>query len=65
MPERSSRGYWIAPVADLVPMKLTSFLLKDKVHVQDLDSVHLITPEIDAALPEALRVRLAEVRASR
>jgi hypothetical protein len=46
-------------------MKLTSFRLKDQVHIQDLDSAHLITPEIEAALPEALRVRLAEVRAAR
>lgn len=64
-PERSKRGYWIAPVADLVRMKLTSFRLKDKVHVQDLDSARLITPEIEASLSDALRARLAEVRASR
>jgi hypothetical protein len=64
-PERSNRGYWIAPVADLVRMKLTSFRLKDKVHIQDLDSARLITPEIEASLPEALRTRLAEVRAAR
>jgi hypothetical protein len=64
-PERSSRGYWIAPVADLVRMKLTGFRLKDKVHIQDLDSARLITAEIAASLPEALRARLAEVRAAR
>lgn len=64
-PERSKRGYWIAPVADLVRMKLTSFRLKDKVHIQDLDSARLITPQIEAGLSEALRARLAEVRASR
>lgn len=64
-PERSKRGYWIAPVADLVRMKLTSFRLKDKVHIQDLDSAHLITPEIEASLSETLRARLAEVRAAR
>lgn len=64
-PERSKRGYWIAPVADLVRMKLTSFRLKDKVHIQDLDSARLITPEIEASLPEALRARLEEVRAVR
>jgi hypothetical protein len=54
----------VAPVADLVRMKLTSFRLKDKVHIQDLDGVGLITPEIEAQLPEFLRQRLAEVRAS-
>ena len=43
-------------------MKLTSFRLKDKVHIQDLDGVGLITPEIEAALPEPLRERLREVR---
>jgi hypothetical protein len=64
-PARSNRGYWIAPVADLVRMKLTSFRLKDKVHLQDLDSAHLITPEIEASLSDPLRARLAEVRATR
>ena len=64
-PERSSRGYWIAPVADLVRMKLTGFRLKDKVHLQDLDSARLITAEIEASLPDALRERLAEIRATR
>jgi hypothetical protein len=54
----------IAPVSDLIRMKLTSFRLKDKVHIQDLDGVGLITPEIEAALPEPLRQRLAEVRAT-
>jgi hypothetical protein len=45
----------LASVSDLVHMKLTSFRLKDKVHIQDLDSVGLITPEIEQALPEAPR----------
>ena len=64
-PERASRGFWIAPVADLVRMKLTGFRLKDKVHIQDLDSARLITADIEASLPEALKARLAEVRAAR
>ena len=63
-PERTKKGFLIAPVADLVRMKLTSFRLKDKVHIQDLDSVGLITPEIEAGLSEPLRARLAEVRAT-
>jgi hypothetical protein len=45
-------------------MKLTSYRLKDRVHIQDLDSVGLITPEIETGLPELLRNRLAETRAS-
>lgn len=30
-------GLLVAPVADLVRMKLTSFHLKDRVHIQDMD----------------------------
>jgi hypothetical protein len=63
-PTRTEEGVLLAPVPDLVRMKLTSFRMKDRVHVQDMDSVGLITPEIEAALPEALRARLAEVRAT-
>lgn len=57
-------GVKIAPVIDLVKMKLTSFRLKDKVHIQDLDGVGLITPEIEQALGPILLERLAEVRAT-
>ena len=63
-PVRSKKGILIASVADLVRMKLTSFRLKDKVHIQDLDGVGLITPEIEESLSEPLRQRLAEVRAT-
>jgi len=63
-PAKTAEGALVAPVADLVRMKLTSFRLKDRVHIQDLDGVGLITPEIEAQLPELLRLRLAEVRAS-
>ena len=55
-------GILLAPVADLVRMKLTSFRLKDKVHIIDLDSVGLITPEIEQTLTDALRDRLEQVR---
>jgi len=54
----------VAPVADLVRMKLISFRLKDRIHIQDMDGVRLITPAIEAQLPELLRQRVAEVRAS-
>ena len=64
VPVPTREGVLIAPVADLVRMKLTSFRLKDKVHLQDMDGVGLITPEIEAGLPDVLRQRLAEVRAS-
>ena len=49
-------------MADLVRMKLTSFRLKDKVHLLDMDSVGLITPELEQGLPDALRTRLEQVR---
>jgi hypothetical protein len=58
----TQEGVCLAPVADLVRMKLTSFRLKDRVHIQDMDSTGLITAEVEAGLPEDLRRRLAEVR---
>jgi hypothetical protein len=64
LPVRTSEGVLLAPVADLVKMKLTSFRLKDRVHLQDLDSVGLITPQIEAQLSELLRDRLQELRAT-
>lgn len=60
----TTEGVLLAPVADLVRMKLTSYRLKDRVHVQDLDAVGLITPEIEAQLPPELQQRLAEIRAT-
>jgi hypothetical protein len=42
-PDRTSEGILLAPVGDLVRMKLTSYRLKDRVHIQDLDAVGLIT----------------------
>jgi hypothetical protein len=51
----------MVPVADLVRMKLTSFRLKDKVHIQDMQGVGLITAEIEASLTTELRKRLDEV----
>lgn len=63
-PEKTREGIAIAPVADLVRMKLTSFRLKDRVHIQDLDAVGLITTGVEAQLSAALRERLREVRAS-
>jgi hypothetical protein len=62
-PTKTIEGFLLAPVPDLVRMKLTSFRLKDKIHVLDMDSVGLITPEIEAGLPDALRERLQQVRA--
>ncbi len=64
-PTRTEEGILLAPVADLVKMKLTSFRMKDQLHLKDLDSARLITAEIEAGLGETLLGRLAEVRAAR
>jgi hypothetical protein len=61
-PTVTRQGFLLAPVIDLVRMQLTSCRLIDKVYLIDMDSVGLITPEIENALPEVLRVRLQRVR---
>ena len=63
-PTQTAEGVLVAPVADLVRRKLISYRLKDRVHIQDMDAVGLITPDIEAQLPDALRARLSEVRAA-
>ena len=62
--EAAEHGLLLAPVDHLLRMKLTSFRDKDRVHVRDMDQAGLITPEIEASLPEALRERLAHIRAT-
>ena len=62
--EPVAQGFLVAPVADLVTMKLTSFRLKDQVHIQDMDSVELITAQIEEQLSDTLRERRAQVRRS-
>ena len=63
-PVRTQEGVLLAPARDLIRVKLASFRLKDRVHLQDMDAVGLITPEIEAELPDRLRARLKEVRAA-
>ena len=64
-PVRTQEGVPIAPVVDLVHMKLTSYRLKDQVHIQDLDHAGLITQEIEQTLSAPLLARLKEVRSKR
>jgi hypothetical protein len=52
----------VIPVIDLVRMKLNSYRLKDQVHIQAMDSLGLITPEVEQALPPELHARLEHVR---
>jgi hypothetical protein len=56
------QGILVTSVGSIVRMKLISFRQRDKTHIIDMDSVGLITPEIEAGLPDALRERLQQVR---
>jgi hypothetical protein len=60
---RTIKGIRLVPLSDLVLMKLTSFRLKDEMHLKDLDEAGLITPDVEAGLSAVLRERLASVRA--
>jgi hypothetical protein len=54
----------VVPVADLVRMKLNSNRDKDRVHVRALDSVGLITPDVEGVLPADLHSRLQHIRST-
>jgi len=53
----------VAPLIDLVRMKLTSFRAKDQPHLELLDETGLITKALESELPGVLRERLAQARA--
>jgi hypothetical protein len=52
----------VAPLVDLIQMKLNSLRPKDVIHLETLDDVGLITSAIERELPPALRARLKEAR---
>jgi hypothetical protein len=54
----------VIPVHDLVQMKLSNNRDIDRVHVRDMDSVGLITPELEETLPHILIARLREIRSN-
>jgi hypothetical protein len=62
-PGRDDRGILVTSVPSIIRMKLISFRQRDKTHIIDMDTVGLITPEIEASLSEPLRERLRQVRA--
>jgi len=64
-PSRTLQGVRLIDLADLVRMKLTSFRLKDQMHLKDLEEAGLLTPEIERSLSPVLLERLAAVRSSR
>jgi hypothetical protein len=53
----------VAPLADLVLMKLNAFRAKDRLHLETLDETGLITATVETQLPAVLRERLAQARA--
>lgn len=55
-------AFAVIPLSDLLRMKLSSWRLKDQVHVQVMDATGLITAEIQASLPPELQQRLQYVR---
>ena len=57
-------GARIASIDHLLTMKLTSFRLKDQVHIQDLDGAGLIAKCMEDALSPLFQERLAKIRAT-
>ena len=55
-------GIRLIPVQDLIRVKLTSFRLKDEMHLKDRDEAGVITPEIEAGLSPIQRERLRQNR---
>jgi len=55
----------VISVSDLVQMKLSNNRDIDRVHVDDMDQVGLITREVEKALPPNLAKRLEEIRGNR
>ena len=64
MPPRILHGVRLVPVEALIRMKLSSFRLKDQMHLKDLDEAGVITPEMVEGLGPIHRSRLEQVRAS-
>ncbi len=59
-----AEGIALAPVSDLVLMKLTSFREKDRVHIRDMDAVGLIMAALESQLRPEFQARLRQVRAT-
>jgi hypothetical protein len=52
----------VAPLQDLLQMKLNSLRPKDIIHIETLDEVGLITPALEHRLSPALLERLKDAR---
>ena len=63
-PPRAQDGYRIAPLESLVRIQLITFRLNDRVDLEDLLEVGLVTPEVEETLPPDLRNRLTELKST-
>lgn len=61
---RASSGVMVIDLLGLLTMKLQAFRRVDQVHIEDMLSVGLISPEVEAQLPTELQERLRHVRAT-
>jgi hypothetical protein len=62
-PNRIMQGIRVAPLIQVVRMKLATFRAKDEMHLKDLDDAGAITAKVEATLSPPLLERLAAVRA--
>ncbi len=58
---QAPEGYACLTLRDVVRMKLTSYRLKDQVHIQDLLEMRLISGKVRKSLEPELRARLEQV----
>lgn len=64
-PERKhvhGKDVLVIPVVDLIRMKLSSYRLKDQVHIKAMDAAGLITSDAENTLTPELSARLKHVR---
>lgn len=59
--DQEHRAFRLLNLEELVRMKLTSYRLKDRVHIQDLMEVGLVDQSWTAKLPQELAARLQEI----
>jgi hypothetical protein len=61
---RANGGFRVLTLPGLVSMKLVAFRRVDQLHIEDMLSLGLIDEELQRSLPEELRERLDNIRAT-
>lgn len=61
---RADDGFAVIGLGPLVRMKLTAFRDKDRTHLRDMLELNMIDERIESALPQDLRARLDQLRAT-